>query len=166
MIEFDITSNRRLLHRIHRRRIFRRAWLILLGSALVGFAAFYNIRLGRISYLETVALTVLGMAVLMYVTAYVRQRVAIDRIMRQIGNAPIHYILSEESIRATSPLGTTELRWTALKELDMTAEYTLIKWGSNAFVSLPTSQIPTDAKQFLIEQFRKHGLKVSQQKGT
>src|SRR5438046_9964560 len=110
MIEFDITADRRLLHRIHRHRIFRRAWLILIGAALVGLEAFYNIRLGRISYLETVALTMLGVAVLVYVTAYVRQRIAIDRITSQLGDAPIHYVLSEESVSATSPLGKTELR--------------------------------------------------------
>jgi hypothetical protein len=166
MIEFNITPDRRLLHRIHRRRIFRRAWLILIGAALVGLEAFYNIRLGRIDYLETVALTMLGAAVLVYVAAYVRQRTSIDRITRQIGDAPIHYVLSEESVSATSPLGKTELRWTALKELYMTPEYTLIKWDANTFVSLPTSQIPSDAKQFLIEQFRKHGLKVVRRNGT
>jgi 4-amino-4-deoxy-L-arabinose transferase-like glycosyltransferase len=160
VIEFDITANRQLLHRIHRRRIFRRAWLILLGFGLVVSAAFHNIRLGRINYLETVALTVFGMAVLMYVTAFFRQRILTERIVREIGDAPIHYVLSEDCVSATSPLGKTELRWKALKELEITAEYTLVKWGSNTFVSLPTSQIPKDAQQFFIEQFRKHGLKV------
>jgi hypothetical protein len=98
----------------------------------------------------------------MYCTAYLRQRIAVDKVVRQIGNAPIHYILSEECVSASSPLGKTELRWTALKELYITGEYTLIKWGSNTFVSLPTSQIPNNAQQFLIEQFRKHGLKIRQ----
>jgi hypothetical protein len=149
-----------MLHRIHVRRLFRRAWLILLGFGLVGILAFYNIRLGRVSYLEVVAVTVLCIAVLMYVTIYVRQRMLTNRIAREIGDSPIRYVLSEDLVSATSPLGKTELRWKALKELEVTDEYTLVKRDSNTFVSLPTSQIPMEAQQYFIEQFCKHGLKV------
>ena len=65
----------------------------------------------------------------------------------------MHYVLSDETLRATSNLGTTELKWHVFKELREHPDFILLGLNRVSHLTLPTAEIPPDALAFIRQKF-------------
>jgi hypothetical protein len=159
-IEFDVHITEELLRRVALRRILRRWPLNLLAVVLVGVAVILNVRQGQWSAVSTVGVSVVGFQFVLYLAYYIRQRQAIADWKRQQGDAPVHYSLSEETVRAQSNLGSTELKWTVFTELIEHSDCILIGFARGNHLTLPHADVPAEGLEFLRRKFHEMKLPV------
>lgn len=159
-MEFDVRITPALLHRVGVRRLFR-AWPFDLGAMLlILFSVSPDIAAGSLGMISTMALTVLGFRIILYIASYFRLRRSVADWVRQQGNAPVHYQLTPDLLRARSNLGASELRWSVFRELLEHPDFLLLGLGRAGHLTLPLSDVPAEAHAFIRERFASHGLPV------
>jgi len=70
------------------------------------------------------------------------------------------YRLTEETIEASSALGSVALSWTALTEVRRHKDLVLLGFRGAMYSPIPASQIPEDALKYLYERAGKAGAKI------
>ncbi|MBL9133869.1 MAG: YcxB family protein [Verrucomicrobiaceae bacterium] len=162
-INFDVHITEALLRRVALRRIFRRWPFTLIAMVLIGIGIGFDLRRGQWSTLSIVGATALGFQVLLYLAVYLRQRRAIGDWKRQQGDAPVNYSLNDETIRAQSNLGSSELRWTVFTELIEHHDCLLLGFSRGNHLTLTRADVPAEALEFMRRKF--HELKLPVKKG-
>lgn len=161
-MEFDVRITEALLRRVAMRRLLRRWPLKLIAVALILIGVGFDIAKAGLGAVSVAGLTILGFSLLIYGAYYVRQTRSIAEWKRLQGDAPVHYILSPESLKATSNLGGTELRWNVFRELLEHSEFLLLGIGSSGHLTLPRNDVPPKALAFIRERFASHNLPTKQ----
>lgn len=159
-MEFDVHITAALLHRVGVRRLFRR-WPLDLGAMLlilIGVSP--DIAKGHFGIISTVALTICGFKIVIYAASYFRLRRSVADWERLQGDAPVHYQLTSDTLRAQSNLGRSELRWSVFRELLEHRDFLLLGLGRSGLLTLPVSDVPAEAHAFIRERFASHGLPV------
>jgi len=157
-MEFDVHITETLLRRVALRRLLRRWPLLLLAVGLISVGVWLEVKEGRLGALSVFGLTVVGFLVLMYGVFYIRMRGSIADWKRLQGEAPVHYHLTEDTLRARSNLGGTELRWSVFRELLEHPDFLLLGMGRSGHLTLPRNEVPAEALAFIRERFASHGL--------
>jgi hypothetical protein len=152
-MEFDVHITERLLKRVVIRRMFRGWPLFLLATTLILVGVATEFSTGPLSTMSAVGLTALGIYGLLYLLHYIRQCRSIADWARLQGAAPVHYVLNDESLRATSNLGATELKWHVFKELREHPDFILLGLSRVSHLTLPTADIPPEALALIRQKF-------------
>lgn len=152
-MEFDVHITESLLRRVTLRRLLRRWPLTVVAAVLIGVGAYMDIGSGRLGTVSIVGLTAIAFQFLVYIGYYIRQRRSIADWKRLQGDAPVHYSLTSETLRATSNLGSSELRWNVFRELLEHDDYILLGMGRSGHLTLPRHDVPSDALEFIRERF-------------
>ena len=156
-MEFDVHITEALLRRVAVRTMFRRWALSLAAAVLIGIGVSIDLVRGSLGTVSIMGISALGFLLLVYAGYYVRQRQMIAEWKRLQGDAPVHYILTAETVRATSNLGSTELRWHVIRELREHADYILLGLGRSGHLTLPREEIPPAALEFIRERLSMAG---------
>ncbi len=159
-MEFDVHITGAFLRKVARRRLLRRWPLDLTAGALVVTGIWLGPAGSRWGAGSVFGLTALGFLLLFYGANYLRQRRSIADWTRMQGDAPVHYHLTPESLRATSNLGGSELRWSAFRELMEHPDFLILSLGSSGRLTLPRAEVPPEALAFIHERFASHNLPV------
>jgi len=159
-MEFDVNITESLLRRVFLRRLFRHWPVSLLAVCLIVFAVSFDLRHGRLGTASIIALTAIAFQLLIYVSSYIRHRKSIAEWKRLQGDAPVHYELSTETMKTTSNLGSSELRWHVFRELLEHPDFILLGMGRAGHLTLPGSDIPAGARAFIRDRFASHGIPV------
>lgn len=103
----------------------------------------------------------MGVATLIFASAWFRQAKSIDSWVRNQGEAAIVYALSDAAVETTSQAGSTKLKWETFSELVVSDFDTLLKFPNrNGALTLDTGQVPPSAIEYLKARFRAHGKKI------
>ncbi len=149
-MEFDVHITESLLQRVALRKLLRRWPLNLVAAVLIGIGV--SMDRGRLGTLSAIGLTAIAFQFLLYTGYYIRMRRSIADWKQLQGDAPIHYSLTTDTLRATSKLGSTELRWNVFRELVEHPDYFLLAMGQSGHLTLPRQDVPADALQFIRER--------------
>jgi hypothetical protein len=152
-LEFDVHLTGTLLRKVAWRRLWRRWPLMVLAWLLVAGSVTLDLRRDGLSDVSVFALTAAGMQLLVYGAHAVRQERSISEWKRLQGDAPIRYVFTPDTVRATSNLGCTEIRWDVFRELREHRDYVLLGMGRGGFLTFPRAQLPPEAAAFLRERF-------------
>jgi hypothetical protein len=159
-MEFDVTLTESLLRRVALRRVLRRWPLTVLAWCLVGPGIYLDLRDGSLDTVSVIVLTAVVVQLLLFGASYLHQRNGIAEWKRLQGESPIHYQLSDETVRATSNLGSSELKWPVFRELGEHPDYILLRMGRSGHLTLPRADIPDEALAFIREQFTRRNLPI------
>jgi hypothetical protein len=163
-MEFPLTITPAFLKRSHARRIFRHWLRLVLASVLILIAVGMDVRRGQLGSISAVGLSAIGFCVLVYGATWIRQVMAIREWARRQGTASVVYALSEATVKATSEMGGTELKWEAFSGIVVTDFDTRLVFSRNGALTLPTDQIPPEALDFMKKQLGAHGKKIEDQR--
>ncbi|MEY4483471.1 MAG: hypothetical protein RL693_923 [Verrucomicrobiota bacterium] len=152
-MKFDVHITERLLMKVAMRRIFRRWPLTLLAVGLIIVSTVMDLRGGLLGAVSIFGLTATAILALIYVAYYLSQRQSIRDWKRMQGSDPVNYELTEETLKATSNLGSTELKWTVFQKLLEHPDYLLLSMGRSGQLTLPLSDVPAEAVAFIRQRF-------------
>jgi hypothetical protein len=141
-MEFDVHITEELLRRVALRRMFRK-WQVLAVATVcvIAYAVLYQPN-GRLDPGAVIGITALCMLPLIYLAAFIRDRRLIAAWKRMQGSEPVHYSVTEDTIKATSNLGSTELKWVVFRELYEHRDYLLLGMGQSGHLTFPWLMFP------------------------
>jgi len=157
-MQFDVTITEELLRRVSLHRILRR-WPVFIGLSL--FVACYGIFYrphGETELAAWIGLYSLLFLLVVFVSVHLRDRRMIAEWKRQQGAEPVRYQLTEDTIKAASNLGSTEVRWSVFRDLHEHPDYFLLGMGQTGHLTLPRRDVPDEAEAFIRRQFAALGL--------
>ena len=102
-------------------------------------------------------LTLLSILVLAYLVAFVMRRKQMADLLRRLRGAPVSYSFGDSEIGIESALGSSTLKWNAIKKLWIDPDIILVFYAQNGYTTIPTSQMPADALDFLAAQVKRVG---------
>jgi hypothetical protein len=158
---FEVQIERPMLRRAWNAWCFAggRGWRLLLAfTAFVVFGVFQS---GARDTVTTAILTAGSLAFLMFAVLYVLGlRRAISKSETLI-DGKAQYTLTEETIEATSAMGSISLAWSALGEVRRSGDLVLLGFRGAIYSPLPAKQIPEAALAFLIDRARGAGARIT-----
>jgi hypothetical protein len=159
-MEFDVRITKALLRRVLLKRLFGRWRLLLVAVGLLAVGLYSKIDQGRLDTFVGLGLASIGFLTVLYGALYIGGIRNIAEWQRLQGDAPVHYQLTMEGLTATSNLGRSDLRWLVFSELLEHPAYLLLGMASGGHLTLPRSDIPSEALEFIRERFTSHNLPV------
>lgn len=105
----------------------------------------------------------MGGAVLMallYRLSWLRHLKLLDTYFALQGEEPVHIQMDEECFRHKSKLCVSELKWGVFTKLLIHPEYMLLFYNEQQFLTLPSGQVPEEARQFIRKMFEQRNLPV------
>jgi hypothetical protein len=166
-MEFSLRLSAGFLKRSYARRMFYDLWkLVLAYVAILGLVCS---RYGdpRFTGWAIFFLTVVGLGTLIFGAAWFHQAKRIDDWIRRQGEAPIVYVMSEDTVETTAQAGSTKLKWDAFAELSITDFDTLLKFPRRGgALTLNTTQLRPEAVEYLKDRFHAHGKKITDKRKT
>ena len=158
---FDVRVSQRDADIALRRYILRGAgWGTAFAATICLAYIAYDSADGSLGYESIVTITILLLLVFVYVMAFVTRKRQMSELLRKIGDAPISYRLNESEIATRSPMGSSTLKWEMIQKLWVDPDLTLVFYARNAYTTIPTAQIPTEALDFLITQVERVGSSI------
>ena len=145
-MEFDVHLSEALLRRIALRRTFRRWPLSVAALVLIGSAVYLDLESGSLGPVSIIGLCAVGMQWILYAAHCIRQYRAIADWKRLQGEAPVHYTLDDDKLRASSNLGATELKWNVFQGLFEHSDFLLLTMGRGVHLTLPRPHLPVEAE--------------------
>jgi hypothetical protein len=160
-MQFSIKLDARFLKRSYAKRMFYSAWKLAVAYLFilifVGFSYTDPAMRGWCIFFLAIA----GVGTAIFITAWFHQSKSIDEWLRRQGDAPVSYALSEEFVESTSQSGSTKLKWDAFSSLMISDFDTLLMFPrSTGALTLPTSQVPGPAVEYLKARFAAFGKRV------
>jgi hypothetical protein len=152
-MQFAVTLSSDFLTKSYAKRTFRHWPRLFLAVALVLGGVFLNFRHG-IGSISEIGLTAIGFAILIYAVTWIRQTRAIKKFIKQQGECPLTYTLTDREVSATSVLGSTTLVWTAFEKLVISDLDTLLFFSSSSALTLPTSQLSSEILDYICQKFK------------
>lgn len=159
-MQFPLSLSAAFLKRSYAKRMFSGWWKIVIAAVVVAIVTVWEVRDGSIGMFSIFAISALGFYLLVAAVAWIRQSKALDEWLRQQAGAPVVYSLTEEAIESSAKIGSTKLKWDAFRSLAISDFDTLLGFSSHGALTLPTEQVPTEALEFLKQQFLARGKKV------
>ncbi len=155
---FDIKVSQQDADTALRRFILRDAgWGTLVAAILCMVYVAYDSSDGNLGYLGIGIIALLLILILVYIAAFVTRKKQMAELLRKIGDAPISYRLDDSEIATKTPMGSSTLKWEMIKKLWIDPDLTLVFYARNVYTTIPTSQIPTEALEFLVTQIERVG---------
>lgn len=105
-------------------------------------------------------LVVLVMGVGIFVAAFFQRRSHALAQLKKMADGSVHYELSEERIKASSSLGSTEVKWEVFKALWIFPRVWLLMFDKAGYLTLPADQMSEDVKDFLKQRIAAVGGKI------
>lgn len=133
------------------------ACLLLLAAVIFDYRGH-----GKLGTMSVVCLTVVAFTVIIYLGGYF---VGARRVMAKLNTiveGRASYCLTDDTIEATSSLGSIKLAWPAVAEVRTYGDLTLLGYRGTAYSVIPTAQIPAPALSFLVDRARASGAKIRQ----
>ncbi|MDC0276476.1 YcxB family protein [Verrucomicrobiales bacterium] len=150
---FNVTVSQHDADVTLRRFLFRGAGWGLLFAVLFCIAYVIHDGLnGGIGALGIVIITVLFLLVTTYVAAFAIRRKQTAELLKRLDGSPISYQLDDSELSATSALGSSILKWEMIQKLWIDPDLTMVFYTWNGYTTIPTSQIPAEALDFLVGQ--------------
>ena len=161
--DFEVTVDSTMMRAAWHAWFFRgqRLWALLVAGGLVVVSAGFDSRSGGLRTVSIIGLTVLGLAVLVFVAGYY---VGLHRSLSKLGmidGGTAVYRLTDETIEARSSLGSISLAWTAVAELRRYRDLILVGFRGAMYSIVPSSQIPEASLAFLVEKCRAAGARIT-----
>jgi hypothetical protein len=150
-MEFDVHITEELLRRVALRRMFRN-WKVIVAVAAGSLALLYRPN-GHWGAGASIVVTALCMLPLIYLAAFIRDRRVIAAWKKTQGSEPVHYSVTEDTIKATSNLGSAEVKWVVFNELYEHRDYLLLSMGRSGHLTLPLADVPDEAEALIRRQF-------------
>jgi len=149
------------------RRAVQRFWWRTTGWRYVGAflvvagSFFYLLWSGDRSWWVGLFGAVLALAVVFAVALYaIHYRASVGRFRRmRTPEATIE--LGEERFRVSSDVGTSELAWSAVTEVWLFPEFLLLFFSAAQFITIPTADLDTNSRDFILAKARANGAKVA-----
>ncbi|MGV3661118.1 MAG: YcxB family protein [Prosthecobacter sp.] len=138
----------------------RGLWVPLLAVCLILSGTILNWRDGRLETSSIITWCVLGFALVVYVGVYF---VGLRRAMAKIAgieDGRCTYTLTEDRIEAASSLGSMALAWRALSEVRRQRDLVFLGFRGAVYSTIPASDIPPAALDYLVAHARQHGAKI------
>jgi hypothetical protein len=131
------------------------AFLVVLGS----FS--YLLWSGDRSWVVGLSGSGLVLAVAFAVALYaIHYRASVGRF-RRMRKPEANIELGEERFRVSSDVGTSELAWSAVTEVWLFPEFLLLFLSAAHFITLPTADLDTNSRDFILAKARSNGAKVA-----
>ena len=161
--EFEVKVDLAMMKAAWHAWFFRgqRLWTLPVAAGLVLVGAYIDSRSGGLGTVSIVGLTVLGLAVLIFVTGYF---IGLGRSLSKlhmITDGRAAYRLTDESIEVQSSLGSASLSWTAIAELRRYRDLVLLGFRGAMYSIVPASQIPAASLAFMVERCRAAGAQIT-----
>jgi hypothetical protein len=136
-------------------------WSFLVAAVLV-LSAFVALMLRgdrswRVGLLGGVVVLAITFAAALYVVHY---RQSIGRL-RRMRTPEATLEMEDERFRMSSDLGTTELVWSAIREVWVFPDCLLVFFSRAQFATIPTQDLDDSARQFLLERARASGARFA-----
>jgi hypothetical protein len=80
--------------------------------------------------------------------------------LRTMGDGTVHYEVSDSLIKASSSLGSTEVKWEMFKALWIFPRVWLLMFDKAGYLTLPSEQLNEDIKSFLKQRIAAVGGKI------
>ena len=159
--EFEVVISRQDVDVALKRFIFRGAGKSALVGVLccVAYLA-YDFSAGGVGLLSICILVLLGLLILLFLSAWMIRRRKMHALVDQLGKKPVSYFLYEGGIGVESTIGDSHLRWDQIKKLWIDPDVVMLFYSRNAYATIPTRQIPREARDFLETTVRAKGGKV------
>lgn len=161
--EFEVTVDSAMMKAAWHAWFFRgrRIWTLLIAAGLVLASAWFDSRSGGLGTISIIGLTMLGVAVLVFVSGYlIGLRRSLSKLdMFTDGRAA--YRLTDETIEARSSLGSVSLAWAAIAELRRHGDLVLLGFRGAMYSIVPVSQIPEESLAFMVERCRTAGARIT-----
>jgi hypothetical protein len=139
----------------------RTGWSYLAGFCVLLSLFVMMVRAGERSWMVGAMGTILGLSAVLVVSLYVvHYRAAFVRF-RRMGKPEATIELGEERFRVTSGAGASECPWTAVTEVWTYPEFLLVLLSPAVFLTMPTADLGTKGRDFLIGKALSKGAKVS-----
>ena len=138
-----------------------RVWRLVPACILIAVPIFMDLQSGSLGNTSIICLTVLGFVTVIYVGAYfagLRRALAKHE---SIVEGKARYTLTDSTIEAVSSLGSISLAWSAITEVRCYHGLILLGFRGCVYSTIPESQIPSEALQFLVERARANGAKIT-----
>ncbi|MFN0129154.1 MAG: YcxB family protein [Verrucomicrobiales bacterium] len=161
--EFEVTVDSAMMKTAWHAWFFRgqRLWTLLVAAGLVLVSAYFDSRSGGLGSSSIVGLTMLGLAVFIFIAGYLiglrRSLAKLDMIT----DGKAAYRLTDETIEARSSLGSVSLAWTAIAELRRYRDLVLLGFRGAMYSIVPASQIPEASLAFMVDRCRNAGTKIT-----
>ena len=114
----------------------------------------------RTDWLFGALLVVLVMGAGLFVVAYFMRLNHAIGLLRKMGSPIVSYELTDERMKASSSLGTTEVKWEMFKELWIFPRVWLLLFDKAGYLTLPSDQLSEDVKTFLKQRIATVGGKI------
>jgi len=159
-IEFDVHITEKLLKRVALRQLLKGWPFILTALGLIGAGLVFDSRSKQWSAFSIVGMTAAGFMMLVFLACHIRQRRTIAYWQRMLGDAPVHYRLTEDTLHTQSNLGVSEMKWGVFRELVEYKDCLLLGIARGSHLTLPRADAPADALDFIRRKFQELKLPV------
>ena len=129
--------------------------VLFLGVLIAG-----ELMVGKTDWMFGALVVVFVMAVGINVAIYFRRINAAVSQLRKTEGATVAFEFSDERFKASSSMGSTELKWEAFKELWIFPKVWLLMLNRAIYLSLPADQLNEDVKRFLKQKIAALGGKI------
>lgn len=107
-------------------------------------------------------LVVLVMGVVFFMAAYFQRLNSALAQLRKMEDGTVHYEVSDARIKASSPLGSTEVKWEMFKGLWIFPCVWLLMFERTGYLTLPSEQMSEEIKAFLKQRIAAVGGKIKE----
>jgi hypothetical protein len=115
---------------------------------------------GQTDWLFGSLLVVLVMGVGIFVAAYFQRLSHAIAQLKMMGDGMVHYEITNDRIKASSALGSTEVKWETFKALWIFPRVWLLMFDKAGYLTLPADQMNEDVKDFLKTRIAAVGGKI------
>lgn len=105
--------------------------------------------------------TVFGIAVVAAALLYVMHYRASIARFRRMKKPEATLEVGKDRFRVVSDVGSTEITWCAVTELWCLREFWLLFFSESQFMTLPTADLDSTAREFIVTRLASHGVKIS-----
>jgi hypothetical protein len=137
-----------------------RGWRLLVCFCAVLLSSKYLYHDGQLDTFSTVALTTIGVVILLYGVLYLAGLRRAQAKSHALIDGKATYTLSDATIEAESALGSIALAWSALADVRLHGDLVLLGFRGALYSPLPAAQVPPEALAFLIDHARAAGAKI------
>jgi hypothetical protein len=116
--------------------------------------------MGRKDWLFGGLLVVLVMGIGLFTAAYFMRLNHAIALLKKMGGPIVSYELTDERVKASSSLGTTEVKWEMFRELWIFPRVWLLLFDKAGYLTLPSDQLPEEVKSFLKQRIAAAGGKI------
>lgn len=158
--DIDLTSDHATaaLRRFLLRRLGR---IGLIAIAMMTGCLAYSIATQDFGFATSILVALILLLTGAYLRAYFVRKKQFEEQLARLNGKPITYTLSDAEWSIASNFGTASYKWEMIIELWIDPDLVFLFYNHEAYVTLPTDQIPSEALEFLIGKATRLNLRVT-----